>query len=68
MAANASYWRIANTGFKLEEGVCVISIPDHSGNLSPIVHTVPLLSYHAPLAKGTDVGKTWNLAKSVTVE
>ena len=35
-----------------------------------IVHTIPvqLLSYHAALARGTDVDKPRNLAKSVTVE
>jgi glutamine---fructose-6-phosphate transaminase (isomerizing) len=45
-------------------------VPDHAGSLSPIVHTVPLqlLSYHTALAKGTDVDKPRNLAKSVTVE
>jgi glucosamine--fructose-6-phosphate aminotransferase (isomerizing) len=60
----------ANTGFKSEDGVHVISVPDHAGSLSPIVHTVPLqlLSYHTALAKGTDVDKPRNLAKSVTVE
>ena len=60
----------ANTGFKSEDGVHVISVPDHAGSLSPLVHTVPLqlLSYHTALAKGTDVDKPRNLAKSVTVE
>jgi glucosamine--fructose-6-phosphate aminotransferase (isomerizing) len=38
--------------------------------VSPIVQTVPLqlLAYHAALARGTDVDKPRNLAKSVTVE
>ena len=60
----------ANTGFQASEGVHVITVPDHAGSLSPIVHTVPLqlLSYHTALAKGTDVDKPRNLAKSVTVE
>ncbi len=60
----------ANTGFISADGVHVISVPDHAGSLSPIVHTVPLqlLSYHTALAKGTDVDKPRNLAKSVTVE
>ena len=60
----------ANTGFQSEDGVHVITVPDHAGSLSPIVHTVPLqlLSYHTALAKGTDVDKPRNLAKSVTVE
>jgi glucosamine--fructose-6-phosphate aminotransferase (isomerizing) len=40
------------------------------GVLSPIVHAIPvqLLAYHAALARGTDVYKPRNLAKSVTVE
>lgn len=48
----------------------VIRTPRHAGTLSPIVHTIPvqLLSYHAALARGTDVDKPRNLAKSVTVE
>ena len=51
-------------------GVHVIQMPDHAGLLSPILHTVPLqlLAYHTALAKGTDVDKPRNLAKSVTVE
>ena len=42
----------------------------HVGILSPVVHTIPvqLLAYHAALARGTDVDKPRNLAKSVTVE
>jgi glucosamine--fructose-6-phosphate aminotransferase (isomerizing) len=60
----------ANTGFQESDGVHVITVPDHAGSLSPIVHTIPLqlLSYHTALAKGTDVDKPRNLAKSVTVE
>lgn len=48
----------------------VIRTPRHVGALSPIVHTIPvqLLSYHSALARGTDVDKPRNLAKSVTVE
>ena len=48
----------------------VISLPEHYGWLSPILHVVPLqlLAYHAALARGTDVDKPRNLAKSVTVE
>jgi glucosamine--fructose-6-phosphate aminotransferase (isomerizing) len=44
--------------------------PRHVGVLSPIVHAIPvqLLAYHAALARGTDVDKPRNLAKSVTVE
>jgi glucosamine--fructose-6-phosphate aminotransferase (isomerizing) len=52
------------------EGVHVIRTPRHVGVLSPIVHSVPvqLLAYHTALARGTDVDKPRNLAKSVTVE
>ncbi len=51
-------------------GVHVIPMIEHAGHLSPILHTVPLqlLAYHAALARGTDVDKPRNLAKSVTVE
>ncbi|RNF82222.1 glutamine--fructose-6-phosphate transaminase (isomerizing) [Montanilutibacter psychrotolerans] len=56
--------------FSASEGVHVIRAPRHVGVLSPIVHTVPvqLLAYHVALARGTDVDKPRNLAKSVTVE
>jgi len=48
----------------------VLRLPEHYGDLSPILHVVPLqlLAYHTALAKGTDVDKPRNLAKSVTVE
>ncbi len=56
--------------FNESEGVHVIRTPRHVGTLSPIVHTIPvqLLAYHTALARGTDVDKPRNLAKSVTVE
>ena len=52
------------------DGFHVINLDDHAGLLSPILHVVPLQlqSYHAALARGTDVDKPRNLAKSVTVE
>ncbi len=52
------------------EGIRVIRMPEHYGALSPLLHVVPLqlLAYHTALAKGTDVDKPRNLAKSVTVE
>ena len=52
--------------FSESEGVHVIRTPRHSGLLSPVVHAVPvqLLAYHAALARGTDVNKPRNLAKS----
>lgn len=48
----------------------VIRTPRHAGVLSPVTHTIPvqLLAYHTALARGTDVDKPRNLAKSVTVE
>ena len=60
----------ADSHFGEEEGVHVIRTPRHVGQLSPIVHAIPvqLLAYHAALARGTDVDKPRNLAKSVTVE
>jgi glucosamine--fructose-6-phosphate aminotransferase (isomerizing) len=52
------------------EGLHVIRMPEHYGALSPILHVVPLqlLAYHTAVARGTDVDKPRNLAKSVTVE
>ncbi|MBL8405610.1 MAG: glutamine--fructose-6-phosphate transaminase (isomerizing), partial [Dechloromonas sp.] len=49
------------------EGVHILRLPEHYGELSPILHVIPLqlLSYHAALVKGTDVDKPRNLAKSV---
>ena len=53
-----------------EPGVHVIRLPENYGALSPILHVVPLqlLAYHTACARGTDVDKPRNLAKSVTVE
>lgn len=52
------------------DGIHVLRLPEHYGQLSPILHVIPLqlLSYHVALVKGTDVDKPRNLAKSVTVE
>lgn len=52
------------------DGINVIRLPEHYGNLSPILHVVPLqlLAYHTACVRGTDVDKPRNLAKSVTVE
>ena len=60
----------ADSHISASEGVHVIRLPEHYGTLSPILHVVPLqlLAYHTALAKGTDVDKPRNLAKSVTVE
>jgi glucosamine--fructose-6-phosphate aminotransferase (isomerizing) len=59
-----------DTRIAASPGVNVIRLPEHYGPLSPILHVVPLqlLAYHAALARGTDVDKPRNLAKSVTVE
>jgi len=60
----------ADTRIVNDEGLHVIRMPEHYGLLSPILHVVPLqlLAYHAACARGTDVDKPRNLAKSVTVE
>lgn len=48
----------------------VFVLPDMPPLLAPIVSVIPLqlLAYHAACAKGLDVDKPRNLAKSVTVE
>jgi len=60
----------ADTQIDSSEGVHVVRLPEHYGDLSPILHVVPLqlLAYHTAVARGTDVDKPRNLAKSVTVE
>ncbi len=60
----------ADTRIDSAEGLHVIRMPENYGPLSPILHTVPLqlLAYHTAVARGTDVDKPRNLAKSVTVE
>jgi glucosamine--fructose-6-phosphate aminotransferase (isomerizing) len=60
----------ADSHIESSEGLHVIRMPEHYGELSPMLHVVPLqlLAYHTACAKGTDVDKPRNLAKSVTVE
>lgn len=60
----------ADTHIRPTQGVHVIRMPEHYGQLSPILHTIPqqLLAYHTACSRGTDVDKPRNLAKSVTVE
>jgi glucosamine--fructose-6-phosphate aminotransferase (isomerizing) len=60
----------ADTRISSSPGINVVRLPEHYGLLSPILHVVPLqlLAYHTALARGTDVDKPRNLAKSVTVE
>lgn len=59
-----------DTEISSSDGINVIKLPEHYGDLSPILHVVPLqlLAYHTACARGTDVDKPRNLAKSVTVE
>jgi glucosamine--fructose-6-phosphate aminotransferase (isomerizing) len=60
----------ADTHIDSAPGLRVIRLPEHYGALSPLLHVVPLqlLAYHTACARGTDVDKPRNLAKSVTVE
>ena len=60
----------ADTRIESGESLNVIRMPEHYGDLSPLLHVVPLqlLAYHTACARGTDVDKPRNLAKSVTVE
>jgi glutamine---fructose-6-phosphate transaminase (isomerizing) len=60
----------ADTRIQSDDGIHVIRMPEHYGALSPLLHVVPLqlLAYHTACARGTDVDKPRNLAKSVTVE
>ena len=55
---------------RIADGVQVLRLPEHYGDLSPLLHVVPLqlLAYHTAVARGTDIDKPRNLAKSVTVE
>jgi len=60
----------ADSHMESGDGVHVIRMPEHYGALSPLLHVVPLqlLAYHTACARGTDLDKPRNLAKSVTVE
>ena len=60
----------ADSRIESDDGLHVIRMPEHYGVLSPMLHVVPLqlLAYHTAVARGTDVDKPRNLAKSVTVE
>jgi glucosamine--fructose-6-phosphate aminotransferase (isomerizing) len=48
----------------------VVYVPDVAEPLQPLLSVVPLqlLAYHAAVARGCNVDKPRNLAKSVTVE
>jgi len=54
-------WRLADE---------IIEVPTVEDFLQPIVFIIPLqlLAYHIAVARGCDVDKPRNLAKSVTVE
>ena len=60
----------AGSRIDAREALHVIRLPEHYNVISPILHVVPLqlLAYHTATAQGTDVDKSRNLAKSVTVE
>ncbi len=60
----------SDSGMTASDGVHVMLLPEHYGQLSALLHVVPLqlLAYHVALVRGTDVDKPRNLAKSVTVE
>ncbi|OUV03322.1 MAG: glutamine--fructose-6-phosphate transaminase (isomerizing) [Betaproteobacteria bacterium TMED82] len=63
---------IADLGSGIDENknIKVITLGDHVGHLSPILHVIPLqiLAYHIAVSRGNDVDQPRNLAKSVTVE
>lgn len=71
-ARGGELYVFADAGIKMEsdERTHVIRLPENYGDLSPILHVIPLqlLAYHTALVRGTDVDKPRNLAKSVTVE
>ena len=69
-ARGGELYVLSTEDFPEGDGLHVVRMHDAPGILSPIVSTVPLqlLAYHAALAKGNDVDKPRNLAKSVTVE
>ena len=63
---------VATTGDDIIPGMAndVMLVPDADEAIAPLLSVVPLqlLSYYVGLAKGLDVDKPRNLAKSVTVE
>ncbi|WP_263769804.1 glutamine--fructose-6-phosphate transaminase (isomerizing) [Propionivibrio soli] len=60
----------ADSEMMASDGIHLMRLPEHYGQLSALLHVVPLqlLAYHVALVRGTDVDKPRNLAKSVTVE
>ncbi len=71
-ARGASVVALATDGLKGVEKVTgkVVYIPKTHPLLTPVLAVIPLqlLAYHAAVARGCDVDKPRNLAKSVTVE
>lgn len=71
-ARGATVIGVANEGDRFAEEACdqVIFIPRTNEILTPVLAVAPLqlFAYHAALARGCDVDKPRNLAKSVTVE
>lgn len=72
---NARGGRIIAVATEGDDEICtmaddVISVPEIRDEFSPIVNVVglQLLAYYAARARGTDIDKPRNLAKSVTVE
>jgi glucosamine--fructose-6-phosphate aminotransferase (isomerizing) len=63
---------VITTGDKVITGLAddVIEVPEADELVAPMLSTIPLqlLAYHIGVAKGSDVDKPRNLAKSVTVE
>ncbi|HUQ66799.1 MAG TPA: glutamine--fructose-6-phosphate transaminase (isomerizing) [Flavitalea sp.] len=63
---------LITTGDKVIPGLAddVIEVPEADELVAPMLSTIPLqlLAYHIGVAKGSDVDKPRNLAKSVTVE
>ena len=63
---------VATTGDAVIEGLAndIMYVPDIDEALAPLLSVIPLqlLSYYIGVAKGQDVDKPRNLAKSVTVE
>ena len=60
----------ANAGYESAPDCQVLEMPGCSALAGPVVFTIALqlLSYHVAVARGTDVDKPRNLAKSVTGE
>lgn len=63
---------VINEGDESTASLCddVMTVPEADEILAPMLSTVPLqlLAYYIGIAKGLDVDKPRNLAKSVTVE